>query len=121
MNKIEKLISELPGLCGAKASWARSGVLQYHDELEHPEHYERIPGELFEERCESYASFVDHCKDRDKAFYGLGLLAVVDANHKGNEVEASALKDQLRSLAGHFPDVDEIMTFDEAAALDFWN
>lgn len=121
MNKIEQLIKELPGLCGARVSWGRSGKLQYIDELEHPEHYASVPGESFEQRCVSYTAFVDHCHDRDKAFYGLGLLAIVDANHKGNEVEASALKDQLGPLAGEYTDVDEIITFEEAAAMFTWS
>ena len=121
MNKIEELISKLPGLCGARGSWGRSGKLQYLDELEHPEHYASVPGETFEQRCESYAAFVDHCQNRDKAFYGIGLLALVDANHKGNEVEANALKDQLGPLDGEYTDVDEIITFEEATKTFAWS
>lgn len=108
-------------LCGAKASWGRSGFLQYRDEIEHPEFYERDPGESFEQRCVSYAAFIEHCQDREKALYGLGLLALVDANHKGSEAEACSLKDRLEPLAGEYADIDQIITFDEASTLDFWN
>jgi hypothetical protein len=120
-NKIQELILRLPAMCGARGSWGRSGELQYLDELNHPEFYSRVQGESFQDRCESYVAFVDHCTDRDKAFYGIGLLALVDANHKQNEVEAMALRDQLSSLAGTFSDVDAILPYDEAAKLLAWS
>lgn len=121
MNKVVELIRKLPELCGARGSWGRSGEIQYKDELEHPEFYPRIQGESFQDRCESYVAFVDHCTDRDKAFYGLGLLELVDANHKQNEVEAMALRDQLSALSGTFTDVDAILSYDEASKLFAWS
>ena len=119
-NKVQELILHLPAMCGARGSWGRSGELQYLDEIEHPEFYSRVQGESFHDRCESYVAFVDHCTDRDKAFYGIGLLALVDANHKQNEVEAMALRDQLSALAGAFEDVDAILSYDEAVELFGW-
>lgn len=119
-NKVEELIYKLPILCGARESWGRSGLLQYHDELNNPQFYERVEGESFEDRCESYAAFVDHAADRDKAFYGLGLLALIDANHKRNEISAAGLREQLSALSGNYPDVDKIITFDEASVQTFW-
>jgi hypothetical protein len=121
MNKIEQLIKELPGLCGAKQSWARSGVFQYHDEIAHPEFYPRVTGESFFDRCISSTSLVDDAKDYYKAAYGINLLELADASAHGDVSRRDEIKSELSPKEHLYPDISKIMTVDEASKVLAWS
>jgi len=119
-SNVEELIFKLPSLCGARESWGRSGWLQYLDESHNPQFYARIDGEMFEQRAESYAAFRHFCTDPMKANYGLGLLAIVDANHKGFIELSKDLQKEFAPYAGKYQDIDLIITFEQASVQSFW-
>jgi hypothetical protein len=121
MNKIEELISKLPGLCGARGSWGRSGKLQYLDELEHPEYYPRIPGESFSDRCESYVAFAYLAQDTLKADYGIKVLELADASAHGDVSNRDALKAELATKEHLYPDIQSIISVEEAAKVLAWS
>lgn len=117
--KVLDLILKAPQLCGVEqyARWSRLGRMLYFHELDEPmSEFAAKDGESFMDRVQVW-DWSFYARDIEKAKHVFKLLELVDANHNSKVTQEHQM--YVVSYSGQFPDVDQIMTPQEAIE-SFW-